>query len=90
MTATTGLVSIIGEVTTAAVIDIPALARKVVAEVGYTRAKYGFDCDSCAVITSLDKQSADIAMGVNASMESRENGLTEDEIEGHRRRPTRE
>ena len=81
VTATTGLVSIIGEVTTAAVIDIPGIARKVVEEVGYTRAKYGFDSNSCAVITSLDKQSPDIAMGVNSSLESRENGLTEDEIE---------
>ena len=81
VTATTGLVSIIGEVTTSALIDIPAIARKVVEEVGYTRAKFGFDSESCAVITSLDKQSPDIAMGVNASLESRASGLTEDEIE---------
>ena len=76
-TVTTGLVCVMGEITTSAQIDIPAIARQVVREIGYDRAKYGFDCDSCAVITTIDKQSADIAMGVDKSLEAKENGDSE-------------
>ena len=76
-TVTTGLVCVMGEITTTAQIDIPAIARQVVREIGYDRAKYGFDCDSCAVITTIDKQSADIAMGVDKSLEAKEAGDAE-------------
>jgi S-adenosylmethionine synthetase len=62
---TTGVVFIAGEMTTKAVIDIPSVAREIVREIGYTRAKYGFDCDTCSVVMSIDKQSPDIAMGVD-------------------------
>ena len=71
-TVTTGLVCVMGEITTSAQIDIPAIARQTVREIGYDRAKYGFDCDSCAVITTIDKQSGDIAMGVDKSLEAKE------------------
>ena len=63
---TTGLVVVAGEITTAAPVDIPQIARQTIREVGYTRAKYGFDCDTCGVITAIDRQSPDIAMGVDA------------------------
>ena len=76
-TVTTGLVCVMGEITTTAQVDIPAIARQVVREIGYDRAKYGFDCDSCAVITTIDKQSPDIAMGVDKSLEAKENGDSE-------------
>ena len=76
-TVTTGLVCVMGEITTTALVDIPAIARQVVREIGYDRAKYGFDCDSCAVITTIDKQSPDIAMGVDKSLEAKENGDAE-------------
>ena len=62
---TTGMVLVAGEMTTKAIVDIPTLARETVREIGYTRAKYGFDCDTCAILTSIDKQSPDIAMGVD-------------------------
>src|SRR2546427_9253065 len=62
---TTGVVFVAGEMTTKAVIDIPAIVRETVREIGYTRAKYGFDGDTCSVVTSIDKQSTDIAMGVD-------------------------
>src|SRR2546428_9541133 len=62
---TTGVVFVAGEMTTHAVIDIPAVVRETVREIGYTRAKYGFDGDTCSVVTSIDKQSTDIAMGVD-------------------------
>jgi len=64
---TTGMVVIAGEITTKAIIDIPKTARETIREIGYTRAKYGFDCETCAVLTSIDKQSPDIAQGVDAS-----------------------
>ncbi len=76
-TVTTGLVCVMGEITTSALVDIPAIAREVVREIGYDRAKYGFDCDSCAVITTIDKQSPDIAMGVDKSLEAKEAGEAE-------------
>ena len=62
---TTGLVVVAGEITTSAYVDIPGVARQVIREVGYTRAKYGFDCDTCGVVTSIDRQSPDIAQGVD-------------------------
>ena len=66
-TCTTGMVYIMGEITTDCYVDIPKIARDVVKDIGYDRAKYGFDCDTCAVLTAIDEQSADIAMGVNES-----------------------
>ena len=71
---TTGLIMVAGEVTTNCYVDIEKLARETVREIGYDRAKYGFDCDSCAVMISLKGQSPDIAMGVDASLETREGG----------------
>ncbi len=69
---TTGMVLCMGEITTKANVDIPAIARKVIVDIGYDRAKYGFDGHTCAVITTIDKQSGDIAMGVNNALEGRE------------------
>lgn len=68
---TTGLVFVAGEITTTCYVDIPKLIRDTVCEIGYTRAKYGFDCDTCAVLTSLDEQSPDIALGVNQALEAK-------------------
>ena len=70
--ATTGLVMVMGEITTKAVVDIPAIVRETVKEIGYDNAEYGFDCNTCAVMTTLDKQSPDIAMGVDNALEGRE------------------
>ncbi len=70
-TATTGMVLVMGEISTNCYVDIPRVVRDVIREVGYTRAKYGFDADSCAVITSINEQSADIALGVDNAMENR-------------------
>ncbi|MBO4941581.1 MAG: methionine adenosyltransferase [Clostridia bacterium] len=72
VTVTTGLVVVVGEISTTANIDIQHIVREAVREVGYTRAKYGFDCDTCGVICALDKQSADIALGVDEALESKE------------------
>lgn len=69
---TTGLVLVMGEITTSCYVDIQKLVRETVREIGYDRAKYGFDCDTCAVLTALDEQSADIAMGVDEALESKE------------------
>ncbi len=69
---TTGLVCVMGEITTNAYVDIQSVVRETVREIGYTRAKYGFDCDSCAVISSIHEQSPDIAMGVDRSLEAKE------------------
>lgn len=77
---TTGLVLVAGEITTNCYVDIPKVVRKTIEEIGYTRAKYGFDSDTCAVLTSIDEQSADIAMGVNEALESKK-GEMSDEIE---------
>ena len=71
-TCTTGLILCVGEITTKASLDISEIAREVVKDIGYDRAKYGFDCETCSVLTSIHKQSPDIAMGVDASLESRE------------------
>ena len=73
-TATTGLVYVMGEISTSCYVDIPRIARDVLRDIGYDRAKYGMDCDTCAVITSIDEQSPDIAMGVNASLEQKAGG----------------
>ena len=70
-TACTGLIHIMGEITTTSYVDIDKIAREVVRDIGYDRGKYGFDCDTCGVITSIDEQSPDIAMGVNKSLESK-------------------
>lgn len=78
---TTGLVLVSGEITTECYIDIPKIVRKTIREIGYTRAKYGFDCDTCAVITSVDEQSADIAMGVDQAFEAKNGEMSEAEIE---------
>ncbi len=69
---TTGLVMVMGEITTKAVVDIPAIVRQTVKEIGYDNAEYGFDCNTCAVMTTIDKQSPDIAMGVDNALEGRE------------------
>ena len=68
-TVTTGMVMVMGEITTSCYVDIPKIARNVVREIGYTRAKYGFDADTCSVITSIDEQSPDIALGVDKALE---------------------
>lgn len=80
-TVTTGLVFVTGEITTTAYVDIPKIVRDTVREIGYTRAKYGFDADTCGVITAIDEQSPDIAMGVDRSLEAREGKFTDEEIE---------
>ena len=74
-TVTTGLIHVMGEITTSCYVDIPKVARQVVREIGYDRAKFGFDCDTCAVITSIDEQSGDIAMGVNKALEAKEGDM---------------
>lgn len=71
-TVTTGIVSVMGEITTNCYVDIPKVARSVIEDIGYTRAKYGFDASTCAVVTSIDEQSADIALGVDNSLERKE------------------
>lgn len=76
-TACTGLIHVMGEITTSCYVDIPKIAREVVREIGYDRGKYGFDCDTCAVVTSIDEQSDDIALGVDKSLESKESGDSE-------------
>ena len=78
---TTGLVLVMGEITTNAYVDIQKIVRETVREIGYTRGKFGFDADNCAVITAIDEQSADIAMGVNKALEAKENRMSEEEIE---------
>ncbi|MBP5207694.1 MAG: methionine adenosyltransferase [Clostridia bacterium] len=77
---TTGLVMVMGEVTTSAYVDIQHVVREKVREIGYTRAKYGFDCDTCAVISCIHEQSPDIAMGVDRSLEAK-NGQLEDDLD---------
>ncbi|MBQ9565153.1 MAG: methionine adenosyltransferase, partial [Synergistaceae bacterium] len=77
---TTGLVMVSGEITTKTYVDIPKLARNIVQEIGYTRAKYGFDGETCAVLTAIDEQSSDIAQGVDNAIEVRDKALTEADI----------
>ncbi len=71
-TVTTGLIHVMGEITTSCYVDIPSIARGVVRDIGYDRAKFGFDCDTCAVMTSIDEQSPDIALGVDKCLEAKE------------------
>ncbi|MCY7907759.1 methionine adenosyltransferase [Bacillus inaquosorum] len=78
---TTGLVLVSGEITTSTYVDIPKTVRQTIKEIGYTRAKYGFDSETCAVLTSIDEQSADIAMGVDQALEAREGTMSDEEIE---------
>lgn len=78
---TTGLVLVSGEITTSTYVDIPKTVRDTIKEIGYTRAKYGFDAETCAVLTSIDEQSADIAQGVDKALEAREGTMTEEEID---------
>lgn len=76
-TATTGMVLVVGEISTNCYVDIPEIVRDTIRRVGYTRAKYGFDADTCAVLTSINEQSPDIAMGVNEAMEKKTNSKDE-------------
>ena len=78
---TTGLVFVMGEITTKAYVDIQKIVRETIREIGYDRAKYGFDCDTCGVITAIDEQSADIAMGVDKALEAKEHLMSDDDIE---------
>ena len=78
---TTGLVLVMGEITTKANVDIQKIVRDTIREIGYDNADYGFDADTCAVITALDKQSADIAMGVDKALEQKEDSMNEDELD---------
>ena len=80
-TVSTGLVHIMGEITTSCYVDIPKIARGVIRDIGYDRAKYGFDCDTCGVITNIDEQSPDIALGVDKALEAKEGEMT-DELDG--------
>ena len=79
-TASTGLIHVMGEITTSCYVDIPKIARQVVKEIGYDRAKFGFDCDTCAVVTSIDEQSPDIALGVDKCLEVKE-GVQDDGLD---------
>ena len=78
---TTGLVLVMGVFTTKGYVDIQKVVRETIREIGYDRAKYGFDCDTCGVITALDEQSADIALGVDKALEAKENKMTDEEID---------
>lgn len=78
---TTGLVMVMGEITTKAYVDIQKIVRETIREIGYTRGKYGFDADTCGVITAIDEQSADIALGVDKALEAKENKMSDSEIE---------
>lgn len=78
---TTGLVLVAGEITTSTYVDIPKVVRETIREIGYTRAKYGFDADTCAVLTAIDEQSADIALGVDQALEAREGNMSDEEID---------
>ncbi len=78
---TTGLVLVMGEISTNAYVDIQKIVRETIRNIGYDRAKYGFDCDTCGVITAIDEQSSDIAMGVDKALEAKENTMSDDEIE---------
>ncbi|SFE95222.1 methionine adenosyltransferase [Alteribacillus iranensis] len=77
----TGLILVAGEITTSTYVDIPKIARDTLKDIGYTRAKYGFDYETCAILTSIDEQSADIAQGVDQALEAREGNMTEEELE---------
>ena len=76
---TTGMVLVMGEISTKCYVDIPKIAREVIRDIGYDRAKFGFDCDTCGIITSIDEQSGDIALGVDRALEAKEAGITEED-----------
>ena len=78
---TTGLVLVMGEITTKGYVDIQKIVRETIREIGYDRAKYGFDCDTCGVITALDEQSTDIAMGVDKALEAKGNKMSDEELD---------
>ena len=78
---TTGLVLVMGEITTNCYVDITKVVRNTIREIGYDRAKYGFDCDTCSVLTSIDEQSPDIAMGVNKALEAKTGEMTDEQID---------
>jgi S-adenosylmethionine synthetase len=78
---TTGLVLVMGEITTKGYVDIQKVVRETIREIGYDRAKYGFDCDTCGVITALDEQSSDIAMGVDKALEAKEHKMSDSDID---------
>ena len=78
---TTGLVLVFGEITTSSYVDIQKVVRETIREIGYDRAKYGFDADTCAVLTAIDEQSGDIAMGVDQALEARNGAMTDEQIE---------
>ena len=79
--ATTGIVMVMGEITTNAYVDIQKIVRDTVREIGYTRGKYGFDADTCGVLTAIDEQSSDIAMGVDKALEAKEHKMSDEELE---------
>lgn len=78
---TTGLIQVAGEITTSTYVDIPRVAREIVKEIGYTRAKYGFDGETCAVLTAIDEQSSDIALGVDNALEVKEGDMSDEQID---------
>ena len=78
---TTGLVLVMGEITTKAYVDIQKVVRNTIREIGYDKSEYGFDCDTCGVITAIDEQSVDIALGVDKALEAKENKMTDEEID---------
>ncbi len=78
---TTGMVMVMGEITTNCYVDIPKVVRNTIREIGYDRAKYGFDCDTCSVLTSIDEQSSDIAMGVDKALEAKVGEMSEEQIQ---------
>ena len=78
---TTGLVLVMGEISTKGYVDIQKIVRETIRQIGYDRAKYGFDCDTCGVITAIDEQSSDIAMGVDKALEAKENLMSDEDIE---------
>ena len=78
-TITTGMVMVMGEISTSCYVDIPKIARQVIRDIGYDRAKFGFDCDTCGIITSIDEQSCDIAMGVDKGLEAKNANSTEED-----------
>ena len=77
---TTGMVLVMGEISTNCYVDIPKIVRKTIEDIGYTRAKYGFDCDTCGVITAIDEQSTDIALGVDKALEAKRGEMSEQDI----------
>lgn len=80
VSVTTGLVLVMGEISTECYVDIPKIVRKTIEDIGYTRAKYGFDCDTCGVITAIDEQSSDIALGVDKALEAKKGEMMEQDI----------